>query len=240
MVAAEYEPSLTEQKQYWDQRWDQTRTPNEWSLRRGEIILNFLRSLPLDQPKILDLGCGTGWFTEQLSHLGPATGIDLSERAIEVARFRYPHLSFIAGDLLELPLFAEHFDVVVSQEVIAHVLDQVAYINRAADTLKPGGYLVITTVNKFVQDRLDFGPDPPEHIKKWLTRRALERLLRPRFRVLRSTTILPMGNQGILRLINSYKLNTALGRIVPERHLTALKERVGLGWTRIILAQKKS
>ena len=49
-----------------------------------------------------------------------------------------------------------HFDVVVSQEVIAHVPDQAAYLEKAADVLRRDGYLIITTPNKFVVDRGDF------------------------------------------------------------------------------------
>ncbi len=233
-------PSLTEQQLYWDSRWDRTRTPNEWSVRRGETILAFLRSLPLDHPRVLDLGCGTGWFSEKLSHLGEATGIDLSSTATAIARSQFPHIPFITGNLFELALPAGHFDVVVSQEVIAHVENQGEYLDRAAYVLKPGGYLVVTTVNKFVMDRMDWGPDPPEHIKQWLDRKGLERLLRSRFHVLRTTTILPMGHGGILKLINSYKVNTALGWLIPRHYLEALKERAGLGYTLVVLARKKS
>ena len=236
------EPTISEQKRFWE-TWNATmRDPehlNEWCLRRAEVILEFLQSLNLDSPKILDFGCGTGWLSEMLAKFGRITGVDLSESAIAMAKVRCPSGTFFTGNIFEIPLPANHFDVVVSQEVIAHVLDQVAYVDRAAHVLKPGGYLIITTPNKFVIKRSDFfPPQPPEHIERWLTIRLLKRLLRTRFQVLRSTSILPMGNCGILRLVNSAKINAVLASFVSRRHIEALKEQLGLGYTLILLAKK--
>jgi len=232
-------PSLAEQHRYWDARWDRTRAPNEWSLRQGEAILKFVESLALERPKILDVGCGTGWFTGCLARLGPAVGIDLSATAIALAGAQYPGVTFIAGNLFESPLPAAHFDLVVSQEVIAHVKDQAGLLDRIADALRPGGYLVITTANKVVMDRIDFGPDSDAHIKQWLDLNALKRLLHPRFDVLRTTSVLPMGDRGFLRIVNSARFNNALSRVIPRRYLEAAKERAGLGYTLVALAQRK-
>jgi ubiquinone/menaquinone biosynthesis C-methylase UbiE len=203
-------------------------------------MLSWLHSLQLEHPKILDFGCGVGWFTEQLTDMGPATGIDVSEEAITLARSRYSRASFVAGDVLEMPLPIGEYDVVVSQEVIAHVPDQVKYLARAARVLKPGGYLILTTPNCFVQERSDWPPPAPGHIRQWLRRRALMRLLRPEFRVLKTTTVVPLGYRGVLRIANSYKLNRLLALVLGSDATTLLKERVGLGWTRAVLAQKRS
>jgi ubiquinone/menaquinone biosynthesis C-methylase UbiE len=213
---------------------------NEWSRKRGQTILNLLGPLPLDHPKIIDLGCGTGWFTEKLAQIGQVTGIDLSEQAIAVAKSGFPHITFAAGNLFELSLPKEHFDVVVSQEVIAHVEDQVGYLDRAADVLRSRGYLILTTANKFVMERLDWPPEPPGHIEQWLDMKSLKRLLKPRFRVFCATTILPIGHRGILRSVNSHKLNMALRLVIPESTLESLKGRAGLGYTLIAVAQKRS
>src|SRR2546427_6074023 len=58
-------PALADQRRYWDERWDRQRLPNDYQRRRGDTILDLLRSLRLTNPEILDFGCGTGWFTEQ-------------------------------------------------------------------------------------------------------------------------------------------------------------------------------
>ena len=101
-------------------RWRRQRCPNDYQRRRGDTVLAVLESLRLADPEILDFGCGTGWFTAELSRLGRATGIDLSEGAIAQAKATYPHIPFIAANLFETSFPAERFDVVVSQEVLAH------------------------------------------------------------------------------------------------------------------------
>ena len=241
-MPASTNPSLTEQQRFWN-AWNATlRDPknlNEWALKRCETILGLVRSLALDNPKIIDFGCGTGWLTERLAQFGPATGIDLAESVIAAAQSRAPQIKFLAGDLLHLPLPSAYYDLVVSQEVIAHIPDQVAYLDRAADVLKPRGYLIITTPNKFVMDRGDWPAQPPAHIEQWLTMTHLKQLLHEHFRILRTTTIVPLGHHGILRLINSRKINAALESLVSPQTLERFKGWAGCGYTLVALAQKR-
>lgn len=236
-------PSISEQQEFWETWNAKLRDPehlNDWCLRRAEVILQFLRSLNLEKPGILDFGCGTGWLSEMLARFGSVTGVDLAESAIATARTRCPDCTFFAGDFFKMALPAEHFDVVISQEVIAHLPDQAAYVERAASLLKHGGHLIITTPNKFVIERADVFPQQPDaHIEKWLTLGRLKDLLRPHFRVLGSTSIFPMGNQGILRLVNSTKVNSVLAAFMTRRRVEELKEKFGLGYTLILLAQKR-
>ncbi len=246
MSAARPLPSIEDQRHFWDwhwQHWQERKTLNEWTEKRGEFMLAILRALALNSPRLLDLGCGRGWFTERLAALGEAHGIDLSQEAIGAARERRPDIRYVAGNIYEADLPRDYFDVVVSQEVIAHVEDQPRYVDLAANLLKPGGYFLVSTGNRFVMDRLgDVGwnVQPPQHIAHQLSQRGLKRLLQPRFNVIRSSTILPMGQLGILRLVNSYKLNAALRFFISQEKLTALKERAGLGYQLIVLAQKKA
>ena len=233
-------PPLAAQQRYWDERWDHQRLPNDFQRRRGDTVLALLRSLHLRDPAILDLGCGTGWFTAELSRLGRATGLDLSETAINHARATYPNVPFIAANLFEISFEPEQFGVVVSQEVLAHVQDPPRYLEIVARVLAPKGYLIITTANRVVMERWDHGgPDPDAHLKLYLNRRELRRALRPRFRVLRTTSIIPLGNRGVLRWVNSSTLNRALGRVIPPPCLERLKEWAGLGYTLVALAQKR-
>ena len=203
-------PSAEAQQEYWDDRWGVQKSPNDWQQRRADAIIALLKDLPLDNPRILDLGCATGWMTKMLSELGTAEGVDLSETAIEIAKVKFPGIRYTAGDLYEIELTSEPVDVVVCQEVIAHVSDQAVLIRRIADVIKPGGYLVITAANKFVMDRVRDSDglvgvgdeDPEDHIKKWLDMKGLKGLIAADFTVLRSTSVIPMGHRGWLRLIN--------------------------------------
>jgi len=234
-------PSLVEQQAYWDDRWTRQSSPNEYQLQRGETILGILRSIPLRHPEILDLGCGTGWFTARLAEAtsGRVTGIDLSETAIASARRSHPGVEFRAANILEIPLPAGHYDVVISQEVLPHVEDPPGYLDLIARILKPSGYLIITSANRFVMERWDHGgPDPDSHLKLYPTRRQFTRMLRRRFRVLRTTNVISVGDRGILRLANSARLNQAMTRLVPQRYVDRFREWAGLGYTLIALAQK--
>jgi len=232
-------PSLTDQRRYWDERWDQHRLPNAYQQRRGDTVLAILKGLRLANPEILDFGCGTGWFTAELAQYGRATGIDLSEVAIAEARASYPHVPYIAGNLYDTTFPDQHFDVVVSQEVVAHVESPAVYLDMIGRILKPNGYLIITSANRLVIERWDYGPDPDAHIKFFPTRRSFKRMLRERFRVLYTTSIIPIGDRGVLRLVNSYKINKALGWVIPPRHIERLKEWAGFGYSLVALAQKR-
>jgi 2-polyprenyl-3-methyl-5-hydroxy-6-metoxy-1,4-benzoquinol methylase len=239
-------PRLEEQSRFWDWHWrhsEERRTVNDWKDRRHEMVLGFLSSLDLDHPEILDLGCGPGWYTEKFAAFGQVTGVDLSDEAIAMAKERFPEVTFHVGNLYELPLPAEHYDVVISQEVIDHVADRVAFLDRAASLLKPEGYLILACGNKFVLDRLGegvFPTQPPEHIAQFLTVQGWKRLLSSRYQVLRIRTLIMIGNRGILRLVNSPKLNAVLRLFLPGRSLEALKEWAGFGYVIVVLAQKKS
>jgi 2-polyprenyl-3-methyl-5-hydroxy-6-metoxy-1,4-benzoquinol methylase len=239
-------PTLEEQRRFWNshwQHWQDRKVLNDLTRRRADVICSVFRSLQLERPEILDLGCGMGWFAEELASFGNVTGIDLSEEAIAQAKVRCPQAKFMAANILVDSLPGERFDVVVSQEVLAHVEDQSKYIRVAAELLKPGGYLILTTANKFVMDHLGqtkFTPCPPEHIENFLHMKDLKRLLHPYFHVLRTMTINPtVGSGGILRVTNSHKLNTALGLLVSSSTLEEWKERAGLGYSLLALARKR-
>jgi len=238
-------PSLEDQRQFWDwhwMNWEDRKVLNQWTERRSREILALIRGCSLNQPKILDFGCGRGWFTERLADLGEAHGIDLSPEGIAAAQARRPDIRYMAASVYDAPLPLNFFDVVVSQEVIAHVEDQPTYVDRAAQVLKPGGYLIVTTSNKFVWDRLgDVGwnVQPPQHIANQLSRGQLKKMLKPRFDILNVSTIIPHGQLGILRLVNSAKLNAAVNLVIPKSTVDRLKEKAGLGWQMIFLARKK-
>lgn len=246
MPCAQQSPPIESQRQFWNQHWrewEERCVLNTWTERRADEIIRLIRTLPLKQPKMLDFGCGLGWFTERLACLGDAHGIDLSAEGIAVARARRQDITYVVGSVYEAPLPGGYFDLVVSQEVIAHVDDQPRYVARAAEVLKPGGYFIVTTGNKWVMDRLGevgWHEYPADHIERELSRAQLKKLLLPQFKVLRASTFLPEGTLGILRLVNSYKLNSIARRFVSEGTVVSWKERLGLGWQMIFLAQKRS
>lgn len=238
-------PSIDDQREFWNWHWlnwEDRKVLNAWTERRALEILSLIRGLSLDQPRILDFGCGRGWFTERLADMGETHGIDLSPEGIAAAQARRADIHYMAANIFDAPLPLNYFNVLVSQEVIAHVENQTAYIERAAQVLQPGGYFIITTSNKYVWDRLgDVGwnVQPPQHIAHQLSKEQLKKMLAPRFKVLNLSTIIPHGQLGILRLVNSAKLNTVANWFIRKERIERLKEKAGFGWQMILLAQKK-
>lgn len=71
---------------------------------------------------VLDVGCGTGALTRELvKYAGSATGFDLSESMLSVARQVCPTVNFQQGNVAELPFDDSTFDVVVSAFMLMFV-----------------------------------------------------------------------------------------------------------------------
>lgn len=93
--------------------------------------------------KILDAGCGTGGLTKKLSTFGETIGIDISEKAIKLAKKR--GLKVQKGSINKINFPNKNFDVVVSVDVLYHqwVEDDKAAIKELLRVLKPGGILLL-------------------------------------------------------------------------------------------------
>jgi 2-polyprenyl-3-methyl-5-hydroxy-6-metoxy-1,4-benzoquinol methylase len=193
---------------------------------------------PLGEP-ILEVGCGTGWLTERLTDWGPTTAIDLSTRAVEMAKSRGTKAQFIAGDFYTAELQPGSFAVAICIETIAYVPNAELFLAKLASLLRPNGLLILTTVNPFVyRRRSDIGPPAPGQIRNWLSRGELHRLLRAKFRVISSRTFLPRGDRGVLRIAHSVKLNRLLSKLWSDESITRAKEWLGLGHCRIVVARR--
>ncbi|MDJ0795459.1 MAG: class I SAM-dependent methyltransferase [Calothrix sp. MO_167.B12] len=98
--------------------------------------------------KILDLGCGNGSICHQIAQQGHEVfGIEDSASGVLFASQNFPECRFIQSSIYELP-YSElegKFDIVISAEVIEHLLYPRELIRAAKKCLKPGGKLIITT-----------------------------------------------------------------------------------------------
>lgn len=67
----------------------------------GKDVIELLR--PLQGERILDLGCGTGDLTKEISKSGAyVTGMDLSSEMVAQASRKYPEIDFVVGNLNSL------------------------------------------------------------------------------------------------------------------------------------------
>ena len=102
---------------------------------------------------ILDVGCGGGLVSEPLARLGArVTGIDPTIDSIGVAR-RHAEGQGLAIDyrtapVEELQATGETFDAVVCMEVIEHVPDPAAFVRSLGALVRPGGALIMSTLNR--------------------------------------------------------------------------------------------
>lgn len=109
------------------------------------FILNEI--IRIDGLKVLDLGCGTGALIAQVisedSHR-LVTGIDISEKMIEVARQKLGNkATLVVGDSEILPFDDQTFDVVYCNDSFHHYPNPQKVIAEVARVLKDGGGFII-------------------------------------------------------------------------------------------------
>ena len=98
----------------------------------------------------LDAGCGDGRYFAALAGELPerVAGVDISERILETARQQAPAGAELRqANLEQLPFDDGAFDLVLSTQVIEHVLDPPLAAAELARVLRPGGVLVLSTDN---------------------------------------------------------------------------------------------
>lgn len=212
---------------------------DEPSKRRMLEIAMAMADLKIHDAKILEAGCGTGWLSAKLSEFGKVTAVDIGKKIIEIAQVNYPHIDFLSGDVETLDLPVNYFDVVVSSQVLSHVADQPRFVHRLAQLLKPGGFLLIDTQNKYVFERTANIPPPRGWIRTWVTMKMFKDMLNKDFSIRRATTLEPEGHLGLLRLVNSRKLNKLLSPVFGSLRLKRLREQAGFGQSLFVVAVKR-
>jgi len=117
---------------------------------------------PLSNLKILDVGCGGGILAEPLARLGAeVTAIDPLQENIEAAKAHigddkeFENLSYACTTIEEISSRKfEYFDLVVASEVLEHVENHSVFAEDCCRAIKPGGHLVITTINRTILSTL--------------------------------------------------------------------------------------
>ncbi len=99
---------------------------------------------------ILDLGCGNGRFYKAFKDKVNYTGVDASEKLIEIAKEKYPEATFKVDDALKLSFEDNTFDSIYSFAVFHHFPSKEIrkeFLKEAKRVLKPDGNLIITVWN---------------------------------------------------------------------------------------------
>ncbi|RYX81532.1 class I SAM-dependent methyltransferase [bacterium] len=143
MNPEEYERMHALETDYW------------WFVGRRRIVQTLLEHtiphLPSPEPRLVDLGCGTGanlpMLRESVGANGSVVGLDFSPLALRFARQHLHDLSGLAlsqGDAMQLPLRDECADCVTMLDVLEHLSDDNKALREVARILKPGGAIILT------------------------------------------------------------------------------------------------
>ncbi len=109
---------------------------------------------PLDQQKVLDVGCGGGILSESMADLGAnVTGIDMAEEPLKIARLHAMESGLeldyrrITAEQLALEQPGE-WEIVTCLEMLEHVPDPASVVQACADLVRPGGTVYLSTLNR--------------------------------------------------------------------------------------------
>jgi ubiquinone/menaquinone biosynthesis C-methylase UbiE len=99
--------------------------------------------------RVVDLGCGSGVFTEVLQRRGYCcTGVDLSPKMIAIARNKFPKIEFIEGDVEQLQFSDGRFDGVLLSGLIHHLPNPSRCASEVFRILRSDGRFVAFDPNR--------------------------------------------------------------------------------------------
>lgn len=200
--------------------------------RRVEIVFDeLLRDHDLRGRSLLDVGCGTGWFSAGATRRGArVTSLDIGSRLLARTRERCGSRP-VAADACDLPFGDGAFDLVISSECVEHTLDPIAAVREIHRVTRPGGLLLVTVPNRVwhfaatLANWLQIRPyDGYENWIGWGEMRRLMDDLEARVLEMRGFHLLPPvwpPTQATLRRLDA--LGTRLGPVMVNMAVLARK-----------------
>jgi SAM-dependent methyltransferase len=98
-------------------------------------------------PRLLEVGCGLGYFLDVAFEEGfDVSGLEFNDYAVQRLRRKYAFQIF-SGSLETIRLEPQSFDAVAMFDVIEHLLDPFGALDRLHEAMRPGGLLVLSTMD---------------------------------------------------------------------------------------------
>lgn len=114
---------------------------------------------------VLDVACGAGYGSHFLATSGAKRvfGVDIDKRAVSFAKeyYTHPRVTYIQGDITNLPFPDEFFDVIISFETIEHLPQPEACVREIRRVLKDNGIFICSTPN------IKYTKHPPYHLHEF-------------------------------------------------------------------------
>lgn len=178
---------------YWSRFVDEYEEKQQFVV--GKVLISQTKQEMLKEQnlgKVLELGCGTGLYTETLQKMAKSVvATDFSDEMIEAAILKRGYLrnvEFLKADALNLPFEAESFDSVFMANLIHVIGNAERVVQESKRVLKSGGRLIITSfaineMNFFSRMAMGFryiktfGKPSDEATKEKTTQQNIEQLL---------------------------------------------------------------
>lgn len=119
--------------------------------------------------RILDVGCGTGFFTRLMAdgvEKVSIVGLDIEEPflvyAKNVASEQHLPIEFVLGDALDLPFADDSFDLVTSHTFFTSIHDPEKAISEMKRVLRPGGKIASVTPMNVIPSTMSLGTWPED------------------------------------------------------------------------------
>jgi len=239
-------PTYEDQRSFYDKKWSsaghQLAPVDRERMEFVRANLARLRRRLGRTLHIMDLGCGCGRYTCIADEFGHVEAIDLSPKAIEIAKKQHPGPSYFVGNILEHKT-SKQFDAVLSLEVIEHLEQQDLYLSKCSELLREGGELILTTPNLAAAKRYWEVPAHKKRaqpIENWLSASQVRKLLAPEFDVVELfSRDASYSRRGIMQLVNSVKVNQAFALLGLRNAPRRLWMRFGLGCYLFVRAIKR-
>lgn len=171
-----YPASLAGQAQFYEDLYAESANHEGLDYRTWSEDYQFALDRVVSGERLLDVGCGNGYFLARAAERADATGLDGNPYAQRTCAGK--------GLTVRLGMIQDHademagsIDTLCAFQILEHVYEVRSFLEAAAKIVKPGGRLIITVPNNepyfWGYDKYDTWNTPPHHIGLW-DRRSLE------------------------------------------------------------------